>query len=52
MLNTSLSCLVAAMLVGFVELTRAASGFAPWLLFAFLATFLVSLVLPRSRRAA
>lgn len=49
MLNTSLSCLGAAMLFGFVELTHAATGFAPWLVFAFLITFLASLVMPTSR---
>ena len=46
MLDTSLACLTTAMLVGFIELSRAASGVAPWLLFAFLVTFLASLLMP------
>ena len=52
MLDTSMSCLTAAMVLGFVELARAASGIAPWLLFAFLITFLASLLLPAGRKRA
>jgi uncharacterized membrane protein YtjA (UPF0391 family) len=52
MLDTSMSCLTAAMVLGFIELSRAASGIAPWLLFAFLITFLASLLMPLGRKRA